>query len=119
MQTLIDKVQVANTENIETVGFETLLVVIANGTSGAANYDGTKEEADKLKNQIIVNLKDNVADQATSNLADQYMKVRTIAGTKNAILEAVLTKAIVASITLPENHTSVVNLLTLPANSQV
>lgn len=119
MQTLIDKVQVANTENIETVGFETLLVVIANGTSGAANYDGTKEEADKLKNQIIVNLKDNVADQATSNLADQYMKVRTIAGTKNAILEAVLTKAIVASVTLPENHTSVVNLLTLPANSQV
>lgn len=119
MQTLIDKVQVANTENIETVGFETLLVVIANGTSGAANYDGTKEEADKLKNQIIVNLKDNVADQATSNLDDQYMKVRTIAGTKNAILEAVLTKAIVASITLPENHTSVVNLLTLPANSQV
>ena len=85
MQTLIDKIQLAGTANIETAGFKTLLVVINNGTSAAANYTGSKAEADALK----------------------------------AIMEVVLTKALVASIALPESHTSVINMLTLPANSIV
>lgn len=118
MQTLIDKIQLAGTANIETAGFKTLLVVINNGTSEAPNYTGTKAEADALKAQITVNMKDTTADDAVA-LDGQYIKVRTIAGTTKAIMEAVLTKALVASITLPANHTSVVNLLTLPANSIV
>lgn len=118
MQTLIDKIQLAGTANIETAGFKTLLVVINNGTNEAANYTGSKAEADALKAQIAVNMKDKTTDDAVA-LDGQYIKVRTIAGTTKAIMEAVLTKALVASITLPANHASVVNLLTLPANSIV
>ena len=54
------------------------------------------------------------------SLGYRYRKnVRTIAGTTKAIMEVVLTKALVASIALPESHTSVINMLTLPANSIV
>lgn len=118
MQTLIDKIQLAGTANIETAGFKTLLVVINNGTSEAPNYTGSKAEADALKAQITVNMKDKTTDDAVA-LDGQYIKVRTIAGTTKAIMEVVLTKALVASIALPANYTSVINMLTLPANSIV
>lgn len=118
MQTLIDKIKLAGTENIETAGFKTLLVVINNGAGEAANYTGSKAEADALKAQITVNMKNKTTDDAVA-LDSQYIKVRTIAGTTKAIMEAVLTKALVASIALPANHTSVINMLTLPANSIV
>lgn len=118
MQTLIDKIQLAGTANIETAGFKTLLVIINNGTSEAPNYTGSKAEADVLKAQITVNMKDKTTDDAVA-LDGQYIKVRTIAETTKAIMEVVLTKALVASITLPANHTSVINMLTLPADSVV
>lgn len=118
MQTLIDKIKLAGTTNIETAGFKTLLVVINNGTSSAPNYTGSKAEADTLKAQITVNMKDKTTDNAVA-LDGQYINVRTIAGTTKAIMEVVLTKALVASIALPSNYTSVINMLALPANSIV
>lgn len=115
MQTLIDKLQITDATNIKTTGYDTLLMI----TTGSTDYTGTKEEAEELKNKIIISMKDKVSDQATTNLGDQYINVRTVAGTKNAFIEAVLTKSIVASVTLPEGITATVNLLTLPSNSIV
>ena len=63
-------------------------------------------------------MKDKTTDNAVA-LDGQYINIRTIAGTTKAIMEVVLTKALVASIVLPSNHTSIINMLTLPANSIV
>lgn len=119
MQTLIDKVKVAAATNIATVGFDTLLVLLANGASGAVNYTGTAAEAAALKAGITVNIADNASGTGAIEIAQEYVNVRTQAGTKNAFLEVVLGEAYIASITLPTDVTATVKLLTLPAHSQV
>lgn len=120
MYTLIDKLKKAPAAtNIPTVGFQTLLCVLNNGADGAVNYAGTKAEADALLAGITVNM--SAASDGSNPVAldKQYINVRTQAGTKNAFLEIVLTEAYVASIVLPANITRVIDLLTLPSNSEV
>ena len=118
MQTLIDKVKilVGNT-NIPTVGYKTMLVVLKHTTGG--NFVGTKAEADALKNSITVNMSDNSNGTNPVALEKQYYNVRTEAGSANALLEIVLTKAFVASLVLPENYQTLVEMMTLPSNSEV
>lgn len=119
MATLIEKVKVAPATNIPTVGFETLLVLLVNGASGAANYAGTAAEATALKAGITVNVADNSAGTNAAEINDEYVKVRTQAGTKNAFLEVVLGEAYVSTIVLPTDVTAVTRFLTHPSNSQV
>lgn len=120
MQTLIDKLKKAPAAtNIATVGFKTLVCVLANGTAEASNYTGTKAEADTILAGTTVKMSAASDGSNPHNLDNQYVKVRTQAGTKNAFLEIVLTDAYVASITLPTGLTRVVDLLTLPSNSEV
>lgn len=119
MATLIDKLKVADASNIATMGFETLLVLLANGASGAANYAGTAAEAAALKAGITVTTGSNATGVGAAAIDAEYIKVRTHAGTKNAFLEVVLTEAYISTITLPANITATARLLTNPANSQV
>lgn len=117
---LIDKIQPASAStNIATVGYQTLLCVLKNGASAAPKYTGTKAEADILLAGTTVKVSDNADGSSPVDLDAQYIKARTIAGTVNAVLEIVLTKATVASITLPDNVTRTIDLLTLPSNSKV
>ena len=58
--TLIDKLEkAAAATNIATVGYQTLFSVLANGASGAANYTGTKAEADAIVNGTTVNVSES------------------------------------------------------------
>lgn len=108
---------VAATANIPTVGFQTLLCVLTNGASGAQNYEGTKAEASVLLEGTTVKMSANADGSNSYTIDPQYLKARTIAGTKNAMLEIVLPDNYVASITLPTNVTATVKFLTLPTNS--
>ena len=119
MATLIDKLKVADATNIATMGFETLVLLIANGASGAANYTGTAAEAATLKAGITVTTGASATGVGAAAIDAEYIKVRTQAGTKNAFVEVILTEAYVSAITLPANITAVARLLTNPANSQV
>ena len=119
MATLIDKLKVADATNIATIGFETLVLLIANGASGAANYTGTAAEAATLKAGITVTTGASSTGVGAAAIDAEYIKVRTQAGTKNAFVEVILTEAYVSAITLPANITAVARLLTNPANSQV
>lgn len=119
MQTLIDKIKVTGTTNISTIGFKTLLVILKNNKTGAAAYTGTKAEAATLKAGITVNMADNASGTNAAAIDGEYIKVRTQAGTLNAVLEVVLTEAYVASMVLPTNITAIATTLTLPANSEV
>lgn len=116
MQNLIGHVEVATqVANIDTTGYKTLLCVL----KGTANYQGTKEEAQALVEGTTVTLADNVSgDNAYDIDKEQYLLARTVAGTATAFLEIIFADKFVAQITLPENVTSVVNLLTFPANSK-
>lgn len=114
--TLIDKLEkAAAATNIATVGYQTLFSVLA---SGAANYTGTKAEADAIVDGTTVNVSENFDGSNPVALDKQYIKARTQAGTKTAYLEIVLTKPYIASITLPTGLTRTVDLLTLPSNSK-
>lgn len=117
--TLIDKLEKAAATNIATVGYQTLFSVLAkNGASDAANYTGTKAEADAIVDGTTVKVSENSDDPNPVALDKQYIKARTQAGTKTAYLEIVLTKPYIVSITLPSDLTSTVDLLTLPSNSK-
>lgn len=120
MQTLIDKIKflVADT-NIPTVGYKTMLVVLENQAAGAANFEGTAEEAATLKAGITVNMSDNADGSDPVALDAQYIKVRTVAGSVHAIAEFVLTKAYVASLSLPADYDTLSEFMTLPSNSEV
>lgn len=119
MYTIIDKLQeTALTANIPTVGYQTLFVLVNNGASGASNYTGTKAEADALVAGMTIKVADNTSDTGV-DLEAQYVKARTIAGTKHAIVEIVLTKAFVKTLTLGTDITAVAKFLTLPTNSIV
>lgn len=119
MQTLIDKIKIAGATNIPTIGFKTLLVILRNNKTGAANYTGTAAEAATLKAGITVNMADNSAGTNAAAIDGEYIKVRTQAGTLNAILEVVLTEAYVASMVLPTDITAIATMLTLPSNSEI
>jgi len=119
MTTLIQNLKVAPATNIPTVGFQTLLVLLVNGASGAADYTGTAAEAATLKTGITVNVANNVSGTNAVEIADEYVRVRTQAGSKNAFLEVVLGEAYVSTITLPTDVTAVARLLTHPAHSEV
>jgi len=119
METLIDKVKVAGATNIPTVGFKTLLVLLANGATGAADYDGTAAEAAALKAGITVTVADNAAATGAAEIAAEYIKVRTQADTKNAFLEIALGAEYVSAITLPAGIAAVARLLTQPSHSEV
>ena len=117
---LIDKIQPASAAtNIATVGYQTLLCVLKNSAASAPNYTGSEAEAKALLAGTTVKVSDNADGSSPVDLDTQYIKARTIAGTINAVLEIVLTKATVASITLPTNVTRTIDLLTLPSNSKV
>lgn len=117
--TLIDKLEKAATEtNIATVGYQTLFSVLAKGASDAANYTGTKAEADAIVDGTTVKVSENSGDSKPVALDKQYIKARTQAGTKTAYLEIVLTKPYIVSIALPADLTRTVDLLTLPSNSK-
>lgn len=120
MNTVIDKVKlVTAAANIPTVGFKTLLCVLNNGATAAQNYTGTKAEADALLAGITVKMSATSDGANAVALDEQYVKVRTQAGTKNAFLEIVLTDAFIATIALPTDITIATRLLTLPSNSEV
>ena len=119
MQTLIDKVKVAPATNIPAGDFKTLLVLLVNGATGASNYSGTAAEATTIKSGITVTQADNASGTGAVEINDEYIKVRTQAGTKNAFLEVVLADAYVSAITLPSGITAVTRLLVQPALSQV
>lgn len=117
--TLIDKLEkAAAVANIATVGYQTLFSVLANGGSSAKNYAGTKAEADAIVDGTTVKVSETSDDSNPVTLDKQYIKARTQAGTKTAYLEIVLTKPYIVSITLPDDLTSTVDLLTLPSNSK-
>lgn len=116
--TLIDKLEkAAAVTNIATVGYQTLFSVLARA-SDAADYTGTKAEADAIVDGTTVKVSENSNDSNPVVLDKQYIKARTQAGTKTAYLEIVLTKPYVASIALPGGLTRTVDLLTLPSNSK-
>lgn len=116
MYTLIDKIQeTALTSNIPTVGYQTLLCLVA--TTGS-DYTGTKAEADALVAGMTIKVADNTSD-AGVDLDKQYVKARTLAGTKHAFVEIVLTKAYVKTLTLGTGISAVAKLYTLPSNSAV
>lgn len=116
MYTLIDKIQeTALTSNIPTAGYQTLLCLVA--TTGS-DYTGTKAEAETLINGMTIKVADNTTDTGV-DLDKQYIKARTIAGTKHAIVELVLTKAYVKTLTLGTGISAVAKFYTLPANSVV
>lgn len=120
MTTMIDKLKILDSyTNIPTVGFQTLMAVLVNAASGAADYEGTSAEAAALLEGITVTVADNVSGTGAVEISSQYVKVRTEAGTKNAFLEVVLTDAYVTAITLPSDVTAVTAFLTSPAHSQV
>lgn len=119
MNTLIDKLKVAGATNVHTVGFKTLLILLVNGATGAANYEGTAAEAATLKSGITVNVADNASGTGAAKVAAEYVEVRTQAGTKNAFLEVVLSENYVSSITFPSGITAVSRFLTGPSNSEV
>jgi len=119
MQTLIDKIQLLEVDtDIPTVGYKTLLVALENGASGAAKFAGTKAEAEALKKEITVKVSDTAADANPETLDAQYIQVRTIANSVHAMLEVVLTKAYVTSLTLPADYDTLAEFLTLPSNSE-
>lgn len=119
MNTLIDKLQpTALSSNIPTVGYQTLFCLLANGAEGASNYTGTKAEADTLIAGMTIKVADNTSDSG-ADIDAQYVKARTIAGTKNAILEIVLTKAYVKTLSLGSGISATAKFYTLPSNSQV
>lgn len=119
MQTLIDKLKVAGATNIATTGFGTLIVLLTNGATGAANYGGTAAEAAALKAGITVTTGASSTGVGAAEINAEYVKVRTQAGTKNAFLEVVLTEAYISAITFPSGVTAVARFLTNPAISQV
>lgn len=116
MQNLIGHVEVATAAaNIDTTGYRTLLCIL----EGPANYQGTEAEAQALISGTTVTLADNVAGTGAYNIdKEQYLLARTVAGTKTAYLEIIFADKFVTAITLPQNVTSKVNLLTFPANSK-
>lgn len=117
---LIDKIQPASVDaNIATVGYQTLLCVLKNGADSAPKYTGSEAEAKTLLAGTTVKVSDNADSSSPVVLDTQYIKARTIAGTINAVLEIVLTKATVVSIALPADITRTIDLLTLPSNSKV
>lgn len=120
MQTLIDKIKILSADtNIPTVGYKTMLVVLENGNSGAANFTGTKAEVEALLAQITVNMSDNADGSNPVALDKQYVNLRTEAGSTHALLEIVLTKAYVASLVVPAGYETLAEMLTLPSNSEV
>lgn len=119
MYTLIENLQpVAATSNIPSVGYQTLLCLVANGASGASNYEGTKAEADALKAGLTIKVADATGEDGI-DLDGQYVKARTIAGTKNAMVEIILTKAYVKTLTFGTDISATAKFLTLPSNSLV
>ena len=120
MQTLIDNLKVVGASNIATIGFNgTLLVLLTNGLSGADDYDGTAAEAAALKAGITVTTGSSSTGVSATAVDSEYIKVRTQADTKNALLEVVLTEAYISAITLPSDITATARFLTNPSNSQV
>lgn len=114
MYSLIDNVEpTALTANIPTVGYNSLFLVVANGAEGASNYTGTKAEAEALVEGMTIVVADNTAD-AGEVIDPQYVTARTIAGTKTALVEIILTKAYVKTLTLGEDITATAKLYTTP-----
>lgn len=114
MYSLIDNVEpTALTSNLPTVGYNSLLMVVANGASGADNYEGTKEEADALKAGMTIKVADTTAEDG-EDIDAQYVSARTIAGTKTALVEIILTKAFVKTLNLGTNITASAKLYTTP-----
>lgn len=115
---LIDKLQpVAEISNVATVGYQTLLAVFTNGASGASNYQGTKAEADAIKDALVIKLAETTTDTGY-DADEQYVSVRTIAGTKKFIVELSLSDVLVKSMTLTD-ATLASAFLTLPSQSEV
>lgn len=119
MQTLIDKVKVAESSNIATVGFKTLLILLTNGASGASDYSGTAAEAEAIKDDTTITAADNSSGTDAVAIDDEYIKIRTQADSKNAFIEVVLGDAYVSTITLPDDITATAIFLTQPSNSEV
>lgn len=115
---LIDKLQpISAISNVATVGYQTLFAVFTNGASGASNYEGTKAEADAIKDALVIKLAETTSDSGYD--ADkQYLSVRTIAGTKLFIAELSLSDVLVKSMTLTD-ATLASAFLTLPSQSEV
>lgn len=115
---LIDKLKpISAISNVATVGYQTLLAIFTNTTTGASNYTGSKAEADAIKTALTIKL--NAGTEGDGYDADkQYLSVRTIAGTKLFIAELSLSDAYVKSMT--KSGASLVNaFLTLPSNDEV
>lgn len=120
METFIDKIKVAPAANIPTVdGFKTLLIVALNGATGASNYSGTAAEAATFKSGTTITSGASSTGVGATAIDDQYINVRTQAGSKYAFIEVVLADAYVSTITLPSNVSVVSRLLLQPAISIV
>lgn len=116
MYNLIDKIQETTlTANIPTVGYQNLLCLIA--TTGS-NFEGTKAEADAIKAGLTVKIAENTED-AGEDISLQYVKVRTMAGTKHAFVEISLNGAYIKTLTFGENLSAIAKFLTFPTNSLV
>ena len=116
---LIDKLKpISAISNVATVGYQTLLAIFTNTTTGASNYTGSKAEADAIKDDLAIKLSANSDGSNDYDADKQYLSVRTVAGTKLFIAELSLSDAYVKSMT--KSGASLVNaLLTLPSNDEV
>jgi hypothetical protein len=95
------------------------LIVLVNGESGTADFQGTAEEAAYIKEHLTINLADNAEGAGAAAIDDQYVKVRTQAGTKYAVAEAVLTDAYISGVVPPGGLVPQAMFLTLPSHSEV